>query len=275
MPFAPEALSSVYRVVPVKNRHNLSLTWQLPPQFTNWRSDPTDYIGHLLGHEGSGSVLSALKRRGWASTIFAGIGHDGFTMASSHALFSVTVGMTEEGVEKWEDIVELVYSYIQMMKNIGGADGSKFPGYIFEELKVVGEFKFRFQEDEQPSELVEDLADELSPCHALPPEHLLDGSTLKFEFDGGEVMEIINKYLKCDNMRIDIMSSVFGRHSEYEGEGGEGGEEEEEEEGEKTLKPPTPPPKLPPYLNIADQIVEPIFGTRFWRSKLEPETVGR
>ena len=85
----------------------------------------------------------------------------------------------------------MIFSYIELMKNVGGEDGAGFPTHIYEEMKVVGDFKFRFQEDEEPSDLVEDLADELSPCHAYPPEHILDGSTLAFEYDGKAIMEII------------------------------------------------------------------------------------
>jgi nardilysin len=290
MPFDPDAMSTIYRVVPVKNRHNLTMTWQLPPQLGNWRADPCDYIGHLLGHEGRGSVLSALKEGGWANGVYAGVGSDGFCTASSHALFSVNVMLTEEGVDKWEQVVETVYSYLGMMREAGGPDGASFPPHIYDEIKAVADFKFRFQEDEEPSDLVEDLADELSPCHAYPPEHILDGSTLAFEYDGRAVMEIVNKYMTCDNMRIDVMSSSYGRQSDYEegdgdGEGDDkeadggnnnGGQDEDEPNPNNlTPHPPPPPPELPHYLSVADQLIEPIFGTRYWRSKLSPATVAR
>ena len=36
------------------------MPWQTPL----WRSKPASYISHLLGHEGAGSLLSALKREG-------------------------------------------------------------------------------------------------------------------------------------------------------------------------------------------------------------------
>ena len=185
-------------------------------------------------------------------------------MASSHALFSINVGLTEEGVEKWEEVVETVYSYIGMMRKIGGQDGASFPSHIYSEIKAVGDFKFRFQEDEEPSELVEDLADELSPCHAYPPEHILDGSTLAFEYDGRAVMEILNKYMTCNNMRIDIISSSYGRDSDYEeGEGGEDdtmevddGEEEKGKGGSSNTNPTPRPP--PPPLNCPTTCASPI-----------------
>ena len=50
MPFIPSSLGKEFRVLPVKDHHNLTLTWQLPPQAKNWRAKPGDFIAHLLGH---------------------------------------------------------------------------------------------------------------------------------------------------------------------------------------------------------------------------------
>jgi len=74
----PMAESSfmLYRIVPVKDRHNLSVTWQLPPQLGRWKSKPCDFIAHLLGHEAQGSLLSALKKKNWVTTCVAGCGGD-------------------------------------------------------------------------------------------------------------------------------------------------------------------------------------------------------
>jgi nardilysin len=81
-PFAPSALK-LYRIIPVKDRHSLSITWQLPPQFSRWKSKPCDYIGHLLGHEAQGSLLSALKKKGWVTSCVAGVGGDSLEVSRS------------------------------------------------------------------------------------------------------------------------------------------------------------------------------------------------
>lgn len=76
LPFAPTSFK-LYRIIPVKDRHNLSITWQLPPQIAKFKSKPCDYIAHLLGHEGEGSLLSTLKKKTWVTTCVAGVGSDG------------------------------------------------------------------------------------------------------------------------------------------------------------------------------------------------------
>jgi secreted Zn-dependent insulinase-like peptidase len=52
------------RVVPVMQEHELELSWLVPPQTPLFRTKPTRYLSHLLGHEGKGSLLSLLRDRG-------------------------------------------------------------------------------------------------------------------------------------------------------------------------------------------------------------------
>lgn len=105
LPFHPSSLRKIYRIVPVKDRHTLTLTWQIPSMCPHWRTKPADYIGHLLGHEASGSILSCLKRNGWAMGCSAGIGEDGESDASTHALFSFQVSLSKAGIGSWETVV--------------------------------------------------------------------------------------------------------------------------------------------------------------------------
>lgn len=45
----------------VKEHHEVTVTFQLPPLRKHYRTKPDHYISHLVGHEGPGSLLSALK----------------------------------------------------------------------------------------------------------------------------------------------------------------------------------------------------------------------
>ena len=94
MPFDSSSLGRLYRIVPVRDKHSLTITWQLPPQ-TDWKAKPADYIAHLLGHESSGSILSALRAKAWVTSCYAGVGSGGYENASSHALFSFTVTLSD------------------------------------------------------------------------------------------------------------------------------------------------------------------------------------
>ncbi|CAL8395042.1 unnamed protein product [Boreogadus saida] len=65
-PFETPAFNKMYRVVPVRKVHGLTLSWAVPPQARHYRVKPLHYISWLIGHEGKGSILSVLrKKRFW------------------------------------------------------------------------------------------------------------------------------------------------------------------------------------------------------------------
>jgi secreted Zn-dependent insulinase-like peptidase len=45
----------------------------------------------LVGHEGAGSAVATLRRRGWATGLEAGVGATGLESSRVGALFHVTV----------------------------------------------------------------------------------------------------------------------------------------------------------------------------------------
>lgn len=58
------------------------------------RSKPWDYLGHLVGHEGKGSVLAELKDRGWATAMCAGVSEGGYDSSTCCAFFTITITLT-------------------------------------------------------------------------------------------------------------------------------------------------------------------------------------
>ena len=108
----------------VRDEHRLNITFQLPcltklyrcvagacvharppgparalnrnrtPSPTPPRKKAEDYISHFVGHEGRGSLLSALKARGWATELWAGVS-DQTSVAS---MFDIGIALTEAGV---------------------------------------------------------------------------------------------------------------------------------------------------------------------------------
>ena len=52
---------------PVREIRTISLSFAIPPLRPHYRAHPRALVSHLLGHEGRGSLLSALKARGRAA----------------------------------------------------------------------------------------------------------------------------------------------------------------------------------------------------------------
>ena len=71
-PFDEKTLGKVIKIVPVKDRRVLEITWLLKDQSSQYRHPPSKYISHILGHEGKGSLLSFLISQGLATSLSAG-----------------------------------------------------------------------------------------------------------------------------------------------------------------------------------------------------------
>uniref|UniRef100_A0A7M4FBB5 Insulin-degrading enzyme n=1 Tax=Crocodylus porosus TaxID=8502 RepID=A0A7M4FBB5_CROPO len=63
-PFQEEHLRQLYKIVPIKDIRNLYVTFPIPDLQKYYKSNPGHYLGHLIGHEGPGSLLSELKAKG-------------------------------------------------------------------------------------------------------------------------------------------------------------------------------------------------------------------
>jgi len=270
MPFNTDSLVHISRIVPVKDKHNLTITWQVPPQYDHWKSKPIDYIAHLLGHEAKGSLLSALKEKSWVNECYAGVGSGGYENASSHALFCFTLNLSESGVSHWAEIVSQIYVYIGMIRYYCNLQDG-LPMWIYEELRAVQEVSYKFDDEAAPMDLVENIAENLTPYNALPPERLLDGNALLFEFDGDAVKNLVDNHLTPSNARVDLMSSSFGRAADFEVEecnmsveDGQTFENSKQTEDNVTSF----------SLAIAGRPnVEPIFGTRYWSNRIPTDLI--
>lgn len=66
----------------------------------------------MLGYEGKGSLYSILKSQGWINALSAGGGITG----SNFRDFNISFALTDEGIEYYEDIVEMLFEYIALIK---------------------------------------------------------------------------------------------------------------------------------------------------------------
>ncbi|KAL6753683.1 hypothetical protein V8C86DRAFT_3139772 [Haematococcus lacustris] len=87
------------RLMPaVNDSHEVSLTFALPCLHPQYGAKAEAYLGHLVGHEGPGLLLSLLKARGWATEVCAGCEEEGHAASSACNLCSITLTLTEAGL---------------------------------------------------------------------------------------------------------------------------------------------------------------------------------
>jgi nardilysin len=260
-------VTKVIRTIPVKDTHVLRVTWSLPsrkhPDPQRRLDKSGDFLSHLLGHEGSGSVFSYLRRQTWATSCEASCGSDGdgLSDASTHALFTLRFSLSQEGMERhWKDVLDAVYVYLGMLRlqcQLG------WPPWMFEELQRVAELSYVYRDEPSTDDLVEELAETMAPHNRVPLERILDGNYRCFNFDPDAIRDLLDNHLTPRNARIDLSSSLWGRASDYE-------------DGTVTEGPETKVPDLREVeetlkfdLKVAGPpLAEPMFGTRFWCSSV-------
>ena len=157
-------------IAPIRESRTLSLSFPIPPLAPHFRAKPLALISHLVGHEGRGSLLSALKERGWAEGLSAGPGvsHPDF------ATFGITIRATEAGIERADEVVALVFAYLDLIR-AKGLD----PRYR-DELARMAELELRFLETPPPLDHVLALAARL---HRYPAGEVL---VAPYRFEGAD-----------------------------------------------------------------------------------------
>ncbi|XP_061158123.1 nardilysin-like isoform X2 [Syngnathus typhle] len=172
-PFDMSSFNKLYRVVPVRKVHSLNITWALPPQEKHYRVKPLHYISWLIGHEGPGSILSMLRRKCWALDLFGGNSESGFDQNTTYSIFSISITLTDEGFQNFYQVVHLVFQYLKMLQILGPQKR------IYEEIQTIEANEFRYQEESDPIEDVEDICENMQ---LFPKEDLLTGDQLMFDF---------------------------------------------------------------------------------------------
>ncbi|KRT84343.1 Peptidase, partial [Oryctes borbonicus] len=161
--------TKMYYVEPVKEVLQVDITWPLPSLLHMYKSKPHQYVSWLIGHEGKGSLLSFLKKKVWALGIFSGNDESGSDHNSIYSLFTITIVLTKNGLKHLDEVIAAVYSYLRLLNEMGPQER------IFKEIQLVEDTSFKFTEEEDPVDFVEELAECMQ---VYPPEYYLAGGEL-------------------------------------------------------------------------------------------------
>lgn len=202
-PFIPSELKMISKVIPIKKAHKLHIVWPIPPSIANYRKDTSGYVSHLLGHEGSGSLLSLLKAENLANSVSAGVSGSNFDENSFLSLFTVSIKLTVNGFANWVIVVQKLFQYLAMLKLSGPQK------WIFDEIRSMGEANYRFNEEEDPWDLTERMVTALLPCYGRLEEHILSADTVIREWDPTAVQDLLSDYLDLTKCKIYLSSPAF------------------------------------------------------------------
>ncbi|XP_075038182.1 nardilysin [Mixophyes fleayi] len=172
-PFDTPRFNSLYRVVPIKKVHALTITWALPPQEMYYKVKPLHYISWLIGHEGKGSILSLLRKKCWALALFGGNSETGFEQNTTYSVFSISITLTDAGYENFYEVTHIVFQYLKMLQQLGPQER------IFREIQKIEANEFYYQEQTDPIDYVENICENMQ---LFPKEDFLTGDQLLFEY---------------------------------------------------------------------------------------------
>jgi insulysin len=153
-------------ITPIQDVRYLELTWEIPRFYGQDREIHADkLLGHVLGHEGSTSLLALLKRENLAE----GLGVSNFRAGHDQCLLSLVVQLTDKGVHEYQTVIQRCFEGISTIRQSG------IPLYIFDEVCQLEEMRYRFQSRQDIFDLVSDYAKDMldEPLATFPRQTLI------------------------------------------------------------------------------------------------------
>jgi len=206
----PEDLGRRVLAVPVKERRSIDLAFPVPlwdtPEAGRY-AKPTNYLCHLIGHEGPGSLHALLNKRGWINGLTAGSAFRG----DEGAVVKVGMSLTESGMEHLEEVLDLVWEKINMVREMVATAPQQ---WVFEEMAAMASFQFRFREQGDPSGFASGLSGQLD--NGYPPEEVFSGPS-QFDDWRPDVLQKFAAALTPANCQLQVVSSSFREQAAAEG----------------------------------------------------------
>lgn len=186
--FSAQSLPASVEIKPEKELRQLTFNFPIPNPDQFYQKKPYAYIAHLLGHEGEGSLLSLLKRLGWADAIYASTG----LQSRGDALFQLNIQLTPQGVRARNQIVSLVFYCIGQLESRG------LYAWRYGELQQLGDLEFQFLEKSTPMQTVSSLAQSMK---VYEPKDILRGPYLYSAYDERLIKKALS-YLNNENVLL-------------------------------------------------------------------------
>ena len=165
-----------------------------------YESKPTQYLSHLLGHEGSGSLLSYLKNnKGYVTDLYA---DDSSKSCTSFSIFTIKMELTTLGLveQNTKAIIAIVFAYIHLLTTVGPKE------WIYNEAKIVSEMQFRFLSKRNPIDYTSQVSNTMQQQY--PPHLYLSGPYTTQKWEPTLITECL-QYLVPNNMLVLISSPTF------------------------------------------------------------------
>ena len=133
---------------PLQSARRMIVTFALPALQNDYKTKPLNYISHLIGDEGQGSLLAYLKEKDWALNLIAGSGIEGDKFKD----FNVSFQLTQEGLKHKPQVLEALFSYIELIREASTEE------WRFHEKSQLNALALEYEENVKPLGIITEYA---------------------------------------------------------------------------------------------------------------------
>ncbi|EED11687.1 N-arginine dibasic convertase, putative [Talaromyces stipitatus ATCC 10500] len=193
--FSEDQLGMQVFVESVKANYLLYIHFPFLDEEDLYETLPSRYISHLISNKGSGSILSWLTAKGWATDLSAYPKH----VCPGSAYYQISVTLTESGCASYKEIIKVIFQYIGIIKERPPQE------WVFNEVKNLTQNRFQFGPEEHPAKFTNRLS---SVMQTPIPRGSLLSHFVPIKFDAALITRALT-YLHCDKFRLMLFSRPF------------------------------------------------------------------
>ena len=104
----------LYEVRPINQTDELRIAWCLPPIIDHFKTSPLEFWGHIIGHEGKGSLISRLREENLGLELNAGVSAGGFDSNRYSSIFDHSDKVNRKG---WQRVGHNSDVYLRISAN--------------------------------------------------------------------------------------------------------------------------------------------------------------
>eukprot|EP00828_Plagiopyla_frontata_P020903 TRINITY_DN2690_c0_g1_i1.p1 TRINITY_DN2690_c0_g1~~TRINITY_DN2690_c0_g1_i1.p1 ORF type:complete len:646 (+),score=109.29 TRINITY_DN2690_c0_g1_i1:136-1938(+) len=133
--FTKENRGSLLKFISSSSDYKLVIIFELEEVITKYNEQPLDFIDYFISNEGKKSFKSILLQKGWIYNLDSGSDSN-----TAGTLYEVELTLSEEGITKIQEILQLFFSYIDLIKKQGVTKEN------YEEVRSKANLTFQYSE---------------------------------------------------------------------------------------------------------------------------------
>ncbi|KAL1897206.1 hypothetical protein Cpir12675_002463 [Ceratocystis pirilliformis] len=197
VPLRESELQKICYAKPVYDKRELCLSFPIMDEDLLYRSQPSRYVSHLIGHESPGSLMAYLKAKGWVNNLSVGAMS---ICPGSPGILECEMRLTEAGLKHYTEITKVFFQYVSLLRE------TKPQKWIFDEQRLMGDVTFKFRQKTTESRFTSKMS--ASMQRPFPREWILSGTSKYREFNTKLIEQVIGS-ITPDNFRMTIVSKTY------------------------------------------------------------------